>query len=130
MTDRLPARTLCPLSTELVLNDILDGHLTAAVEGGSNYWAYFVRPLPTGLNYTSIEVCENDAHGDAPAFRGRIGLADLCRAIDLLWLHRDDPSWPNARRFFSDACHDDGHGDAETGDVLLQLACFGEIIYG
>lgn len=96
--------------------------LVAAVEGGSNHWAIFTRPRPSGTSYDTIHVCERSG-----AYDGDITLTDFAAGLGKLWTLRDDPAFPAARFHLQDALL--GVPDAETGDLVMQLACFRERIY-
>jgi hypothetical protein len=103
--------------------------LCNAVEGGSTYWARFEAAERTpDLDYLRVRVIEHEA--GRPGKRrvscwitaeqlatGLQRLAILGGGNDALAQH------------FCDAIGGDG-GDAGTADVVLQMAVFGELIYG
>lgn len=109
--------------------------LTTAVEGGINYWADFVsvsRLQPDlSVNNVRLRPREEDAElaVDDEVFQIthlRIGQAmQLVVSGDVLV--RDD-----IRRAVLHAIADPDNADidAEAADVLVQVACFGEIVYG
>lgn len=110
------------------INDLL----TSALEGGSNYW-YLLDTDKSSLN-------GEEFWGDAPMHGGHLHIEladpdegpinnrtewtvdrDACeRAIRIMAekFPRHFTNWYNE------------NDDAETGDVFLQLACFGDIIFG
>jgi hypothetical protein len=112
--------------------------ISSALEGGSNYWCIIrksksVEPLP-------IDLFKWDLVGDFwhilwPLSRGgrlyiesvedmyHNGYLDLdsCKRGLMLMAQKHPRHWSD---FVS------GNWDAETGDVFLQLALFGELIYG
>lgn len=111
--------------------------LSTAVEGGSNYWCDIESVERTrDLDYIKVRIIEHDGHktGVPPAncivtlAEMRIGLERLAAAA-VAW-----DSGDTARGFESAATHF-GHAigggwDATTADVVLQMAVFGEVIYG
>jgi len=87
--------------------------LTSAIEGGIYYWcsqATVSATHPLGARF-----CERDG---GAVFR--FTMADWPRIVAVMAT--------KAPRHFANMVRE--AGDAETGDVLVQLACFGEIKYG
>ena len=99
--------------------------LCSAVEGGSNYWAAFrsIERTPE-LDYIVVEVTEKEAHVDGPPVRRTITHDDLARGCTLLAAG----PFPAAVRHLCNFL--DENDDAETADVILQMAMFGELVYG
>lgn len=111
--------------------DTVRGLLAAAFEGGSNYWIETIRPgggqipptvgkwhwsqiLPTTGGSVAITVREDDAD----ATERLLDDEAIRRGVALFVQH------PQYGAVLSDS------DDATTGDVFLQLAIFGEVIFG
>lgn len=100
--------------------------VTSAIEGGSNYWARIdVGPHQLGwrnyfaAKFTIIEISDEKAG----AVQGRTYELTLDKLKAGLQILAD--KYPH---HFKDVI--DETGDATTGDVLVQCALFGEIVYG
>jgi hypothetical protein len=94
----------------------LHDHLTSAIEGGSNYWARIDvgKHQPGWLNYFTAKFTEDSGEThELTLDKLKAGLAVMAA------------KYPH---HFKDVIMD--NGDAETGDVLVQCALFGEIVYG
>jgi hypothetical protein len=120
----------------LVKNEDIESLLCTALEGGSNYW-YTITEFhePPALVYRSDET-EIFRHLDYPMNEGgylmigdkedeerepvKLDLAALHRGLQLM-----AEKYPD---HFKDVV--DENADAITGDVMLQLALFGEVVYG
>lgn len=98
--------------------------LVGAVEGGSNYWGAFKVTQGTGSDYSRVLVVELERHGDAPAVRMEVGARELRIGLGRLAL----ATFPAAKQHLADIIGESD--DATTSDVLLQLAVFGDVIYG
>ncbi len=103
--------------------------LTIALEGGVDYWAVGRNAQRTpDLDYTSIEL--RDSEDSSQPFHlvnaetietsvnriigGGVKIAEHLKAeIETAWLENDASVI-----------------DATTSDVIVQVACFGEIVYG
>lgn len=124
--------------------------LCSAFEGGSNYW-YMIESQKKPKNFdnsTDFEKrfphisypvnsggelmisCEKLGDEAAAEHRGpggkgfkkfRLNLESIAKGLALMA--------ENHPRHFAQLSDEDG-GDAETGDVLLQLCLFGEVVYG
>lgn len=105
---------------------MLHDHLVSAIEGGSNYWAEIDagEHQPGWTNYftatfTVIEMSDEKAgvlHGQKYQLNKdklKAGLSVLAKKYS---------------HHFCDILRE--FGDATTGDVLVQCALFGDIIYG
>jgi len=102
--------------------------LCSALEGGSNYWIEAqvtqFNSLPDGTEAKWAH--EAIAHGAKFAFKVfeedeyQNPELDIAAALSLM-----ATKYP---RHFGDLVGETG--DAETGDILFQLICFGEIVYG
>jgi hypothetical protein len=105
-----------------VLRDLL----VTAAEGGSNYWARIsVPPDQTGEEYTAIRVREHSAHSDdKPAYNAIVKAEDLAKGLAAL----ATATFPAASKHLTDAITE--NHDAITADVVLQMAIFGDVIYG
>ena len=119
--------------------------LSAAIEGGIGYWAKG-RRFQIGQKGTHLEGCYTQAelkpHNDeGPAFEDGdkrndwqvIDLAKIEAAVELILA----PGAKLARQDIVDAIRADWADpaecyrfDAETGDVVVQIALFGEIVFG
>lgn len=119
-----PALTLTYTITQEVAHQLLVDLLVTAAEGGSNYWASFSRAPGEAHDYTAVTLTEHDAHGDAPPLVRRVDAADLLAGLQALTVAK----FPSAAQHLRDALAEDG--DAITADVVLQLAVFGDLIYG
>ena len=107
-------------------NEIVKDLLISAFEGGSNYWYTIVdhNRKETKAEFTSeVLAYENgrmsiqtDDHEEI----WQVNNKDVKGAIALM-----EQKYP---RHYKDAIEE--NGDAETGDVFLQLVVFGEVIYG
>jgi hypothetical protein len=101
--------------------------LCSAVEGGSGYWAAFRNSERTAdLDYISIDVQEHEAStadGSEPSWK-RITHDDLARGCVLLAARPFPAALQHLCNFL------DENDDAETADVILQMAVFGNVIYG
>lgn len=108
--------------TRQALRDLL----CTAVEGGSNYWAMFEDAERTeSLDYLGVVVVEHEAHSKGvPALRRRITAEDLAQGLERLAA----ATFPAAKQHLADALSE--NGDATTADVVLQMAVFGDVIYG
>lgn len=107
---------------EQLLRDLL----VTAVEGGSDYWAEYRRVMRDAeLNILSVHVREQEASDQG----GRHQHADITPASMALGLERlAQASFPAALTHLANALKEEG--DAETADVVLQMAMFGKLIYG
>lgn len=135
-------------ASHLVTIDMVLGLLCSALEGGSNYWYMIERhKLPKGvssgkdlecesgggaLNWKApysvavtpggeviFSVIDGDTNGDGKKTY-RLDRVALKQGLQLM-AEKYPKHWYN---FI------DENGDAETGDVFLQLCLFGSVIYG
>lgn len=111
--------------------------LCCALEGGSNYW-YVINEFvePTAYMFHS-DPGHNFKHLDYPLNPGgaliigdiedsslppmRLDLASIQKGLTLMF-HNYGSAFDQFR--------EDSNEDAHTGDIFLQLCCFGEVIYG
>lgn len=108
---------------------IAEDLLICAMEGGSNYWYQWDNSESDGTPYWEQAftdkgiVITNGAHRvndpNDPLVETVVNGAKITATLKLM-----QKEWPNA---WADAIND---GDAETGDVFLQLAVFGRLVYG
>lgn len=120
------------IEVEVSLDDII-GHLTAALEGGSNYWYYLPDLSMVQKHYKADDqpyladkiikaVCDHNeivpVHDIEDQYEkiGEISLANIKRGLQLYA--------KIGRPFAAD------EADAEDGDVLFQLIALGDIVYG
>ena len=115
--------------------------LCTAIEGGSNYWAQFENARTVQGNYVAevseLDVCE---YGDESTEQSRHRIdTDKIREGMRRLLARDfniEASHGHAAQRYTWTLqrtileNDAGMIDADDADVILQLACFGHIIYG
>jgi len=114
-----------PCTIEVPIDRVADT-LCAALEGGSNYWCEEFMPAryPEGVEWghEAIAMCVpfhivHEAGEILHIPGGKKHMMDT-----LLKMYQEFP------RHFWDM--EAGNEDAETGDVLFQLLCFGEVVYG
>ncbi len=105
---------------------ILDYLLISALEGGSNYWIHSASfpDKPEGehayeflFRHSRAIIVRGDDEPDEPV---RVGYSEAYAA--LVELERKFP------KHMDWIAHE--NEDADTSDIWLQLACFGEVIYG
>ena len=122
-----------------VSNQRISDTLCNAFEGGSNYWyriEQFVKP--TNFNNTPADetkfrhlsyplneggalfISDANEAGEADKRTECLDMKSIQKGLQLM--AKEHP------RHFSDMVND--NDDATTGDVLLQLCLFGEVIYG
>jgi|CXWL01.1.fsa_nt_gi hypothetical protein len=104
--------------------------LICAAEGGSNYWAAFKVTARADGDDSPIayDVTEYDEDGE-PADPPRVFHVNAERmAAGIAKLATNPPPFPSARRHLGDVLND--NADAETADVILQLATLGDVVYG
>lgn len=106
--------------------ELLKDLLVTAVEGGSNYWAAFTDvERDEELYVTKTRLSDREA--DTPRVFTvtpdtlAVGLQNLATRMS----KRGESA---AGRHLTDALTE--NGDAITADVVLQMALFGEIVYG
>jgi len=123
--------------------EILFNLLTAAFEGGSNYWieraekskkpakfefvgmsgSVFIQdwPLNEGGEVTLYDTEAEDENGKQASYK--VNLETIQKGIQVM-----AEKYP---KHFADAIDlENGCGDADTGDVFLQCCCLGEVVYG
>ena len=105
-----------------VTDDHLDSILVGAFEGGSNYWIQ------------KIEVAQDD-------YKGKKYASECVAAGGELWIYTDGAGKrlltkprliSGLQMYLDESKHKnwpDG-GDAQTDDLILQYALFGEVVYG
>jgi hypothetical protein len=119
--------------------EILFNLLTAAFEGGSNYWVGFadvtshpkhedrykndlggcwVQDIPLSPG-GELMICDSEDEGK----RYPLNLETLQKGIQVM-----AEKYP--KEFVAAMDLENGCGDADTGDCFLQCCCFGEVIYG
>lgn len=126
MRDTEHMATIQVTTTTEIPDQFLADLITAAVEGGVNYWAEVSAyvwdvPDPT-LAYAVLHEVGDEAEADPTP----LNLTTDAVARGLLLLAETDP-----RRFgrLVDPDNDWDH-DAEDADVIAQLALLGEVVYG
>jgi hypothetical protein len=128
-----------PWSERAWRRETLSDLLCCALEGGSNYWydRLCIAEAPPGRTRSEYrqELMKRDGfwHLETPFDGGvlelrdaeentvyRIGRDEVEGALSVMW-HKHRPHWFNLI---------EDNFDADTGDVFLQLCCFGEVRYG
>ena len=122
------------ISTQACLDIIV-----TACEGGSNYWLndhIEDTKRDKDLNYTKLllkEPSENSEFAGTPPKNFEITAADIPGAISKLIANAGKPGYCHSR-IIADivgSLEEDGCGcDAEAADCVLQVAVFGECLYG
>jgi hypothetical protein len=115
--------------------------LVTAVEGGSNYWANFSIPkefggeTQTSKEYKFVRVIldrEAEAGLQKEIYdrvnESIIGVETIALGVERLARAVSFNAFPSARNCLADFILEEG--DASTADVILQLALFGEVVYG
>lgn len=120
--------------TLTVSDQLLRDTLTIAIEGGVNYWAKGRRfeRLPN-LEYVSCEIAELADEGSEPVKPGyhRVGPEALTRGFQLALTPGIQLNSAIRAAIASAVAEDDGGQiDASAADVIVQLAIFGDIVYG
>ena len=104
--------------------------LTIALEGGIDYWAVGRRAdRNPDLTYNSIELRDSE---DPEAEWKKVD-GDSLKAAVLRIITDDDlkvAAHIKGEIAHAWATNDAGMIDATTSDVIVQIACFGEIVYG
>ena len=105
-----------------VTDEHLENILVGAFEGGSNYWA------------VKVEVAKDD-------YKGKKFASECVAAGGELWIYTDGDGKHRLtkeclinglQQYLNESKHKnwpDG-GDAQTDDLILQYALFGEVVYG
>lgn len=108
--------------SEQLLRDLL----VTAVEGGSDYWAEFEDvQRDAELNILSVTVWEQEASSpDNTRISATITPTSMALGLERL----AQAKFPSALTHFRNAITEEG--DAETADVVLQMAVFGDLVYG
>lgn len=108
----------------LIPRQRLSDLLCSAVEGGTGYWAQVDKMRRTpNLDYISVRFHEIESHKEnAPA---RVCTVDLeLLALGVERCAKSDHYRHHVTTFMEE------NDDAETADVMVQFAMFGEVIYG
>ncbi len=102
-----------------VSEEMIHDNLVSAIEGGSHYWAKIDagEHKPGWANYFTASFVKLDTRG---GHKFTLSTAKLVTGLHVL-----ASKYPH--HFGDILCQ---RGDATTGDVLVQCALFGEIIYG
>ncbi len=104
----------------------IEGVLVSALEGGIGYWAQIDNV--NGPDYSS-KTCENIVKGTAHLLMTDVEDGQQNMRLDRAAVEKGlklmAEKFP---RHMADILN--GDDDAETGDVLVQLALLGEIVYG
>ena len=135
--------------------DMMRGLLCCALEGGSNYWYHGLAPhtLPEGVSYADFQ--EGGQFADPDEYWHPLELIATTPKCKVSLKADDygdesDPAWDTESECFvfglkelraglevmrkkyphhwKDHC--DENSDATTGDVFLQCALFGELVFG
>lgn len=109
--------------------DLMDV-LCTACEGGSAHWVSGYQHMAhrnKDGDYVKIEIMNHTENDVAPR-HPVIGLADLVRGIQQIL--DGTAQAPTARDDIASNIEDLGMVDGDTADAILQVATFGEIVYG
>jgi hypothetical protein len=119
---------------EMELKDaFLAAVLCTAIEGAIEYWASVPKDSVVSRedDYVSAKIVESEASTDGEDPKEKtIGYAELADGIRKALLV--NPLDPDIRASILQAvCEDDaGFIDAQAADVIVQMAVFGELVYG
>lgn len=124
-TAKADVRASLPIAAEMLVRDLRDLMTTALESGGIGYWAR-VRDVrrEEDLTVVSFEVIAKDA--ESPDAWKRIDAEGMARAV----------GWVLSRRvkvradLVGQIAADHGAADADCADLLVQVAAFGDIVYG
>ena len=100
--------------------------ICAALEGGSNYWCNLLSmddgyPEGTEWGHEAIAAGAKFSVHDGVGVRTNLGGDEKLTAALGLMATKHEVDFKNLI---------DENEDAETGDVLFQLICFGEVVFG
>lgn len=127
-----------------ITDQMVDDTLTTALEGGITYWATGAKILgewPTGDSRYATEGCPSDLYLSEVLTKGSTILIEvdeelvdgdkvhLHNPLDLRRMKRGIRKYCEMRHITPSAIDDDPV-DAEGADVIVQLALFGEVIFG
>lgn len=123
----------------------LQNLLTSALEGGSNYWYQNADVLmPEGVSYDDFR--KGGKFTDPDDYRHPLEIVPFVPGCSLTLEHDADGDWKTVKidesnlrnalklmhekypQHYANVLNEDD--DASTGDVLLQLAIFGEVVFG
>lgn len=117
-------------TSKLDLDREMSDLLCSAFEGGSNYW-YMIEKIeyPEGKSRADFEF----PYLEVPLNGGSVKItADGEKKVYMLDRKALEKGWKlmisDQPRHYADAVT--GNGDADTGDVFLQLCLFGKVIFG
>lgn len=121
IVEKVPAVNIQVKVVRTVDWEMLEGLFITACEGGSNYWCKELTPLgPDELGaYGAMTEGFTVVDGESGK-KHSVSKADIKKACQLFAEKFSD-------RFTQSI---GGMGDAEDGDIFLQLCVFGEVIYG
>ena len=121
-------RLMLPVEVD---DQLLADILITAVEGGSDYWAHYTNLQYEDGNLVSVVVSEEEPSFDDTCRSATVTPHDLAGAIESLASRTCNqganyPQYPyrHIQRVI------EGDVDAETADVILQIAVLGEVVYG
>lgn len=118
----------CSFSSKLV--KVAGDVLTTAIESGSDYWGSWAKvERDDDLNVTFAIILNEDEKEV-----GRVGRSDVIRAMKRILAGEctvsNATSVGNCALALSIAKSDEAHFDALESDAVLQVAVFGEVVYG
>ena len=108
--------------------------IVTAIEGGSNYWAYFKFPNNWKNIYGSYENIPFQSGNievidiETDEVVGILNIATIHVGLNLMGLGKDVKGKAVPECHFENLFS--SNFDAETADVFLQLSVMGEIVYG
>lgn len=103
----------------LIKRETIENLFISACEGGSNYWCKEIKPKGGGDAYAAMFAGFIAVDGESEK-KINVTPTKIKKAVQLM--AAKEP------RHFADVLGE--NEDATTGDVFLQLCCFGKVIYG
>lgn len=106
-----------------VSKEVVESLIVSAIEGGSNYWYRIEGRIGCDylkLAFSPVGMPISNKGSEPPFIKGRLTPTTIQMALDLM-----AEKYP---RHFADILAD--REDAATGDVFLQLAILGTVMYG
>lgn len=107
----------------IIEDEQIDSWLVTAFEGGSNYWCSGIKVKDNdykGTKYASHCVSK----GGTVIVEGEVEVTKTAILDALVWMKKNKYTKAVERLL------DPGAYDADDADVLFQVACFGNVIYG
>lgn len=121
--------TILPITVEM-----LDSVLIGAFDGGygaSYYWAEVEEIRVNGEHWTEVLIREGDGGGDEDGKVYTINAENIIPAIQR-FLTDDPPANKQITGYIRQAVQENDPGmiDADAADCIVQIAAFGQLVYG